>query len=119
MQQRPNRGDLVKERSSQRRAENGADGPDFSKRGLAPTAVVPSGFNCLLVVIINFASLVTLTALALDDDGLKALRRHALWRLLAQPGLPQCKPGLVHWACSGQAQASLDGARGHLYPTSK
>ena len=46
-----------------------------------------------------------------------ALGRHALWRHLALPGLAQCKPELVHWACSGQAQAPLDSARGRVYPT--
>ena len=49
----------------------------------------------------------------------KVLDRHALWRNLALPGLVQFKPGLVHWACSGQAQAALDGARGLVYPTPK
>ena len=49
----------------------------------------------------------------------KVLDRHALWRNLALPGLAQFKPGLVHWACSGQAQAALDGARGLVYPTPK
>ena len=47
----------------------------------------------------------------------QALGRHALWRHLDLPGIAQCKPGLVHWACSWQAQAALDGARGREYPT--
>ena len=45
----------------------------------------------------------------------KALGRQAVWRHLDLPGLAQCKPKLVHWACSGQAQAAL----GRVYPTPK
>ena len=48
-----------------------------------------------------------------------ALGIHALWRHLALLGLASCKPGLVHWACSGRAQKALDGARGRVYPKPK
>ena len=48
-----------------------------------------------------------------------ALGIHALWRHLALLGLAKCKPGLVHWACSGRAQKALDGARGRVYPKPK
>ena len=46
-----------------------------------------------------------------------ALGRHALWRHLALPGLVQCKPGLVHWAYSGQAQAAV--LRGYFLSNSE
>ena len=40
----------------------------------------------------------------------------ASWRHLVLLGLAQSKPGLDHWACSGQAQAELDGGTVRVYP---
>ena len=45
----------------------------------------------------------------------KAPGIHDSWCHLSLPWLVQSKPGLVHWACTGQAKARIDGARSRVY----
>ena len=54
-------------------------------------------------------------------------KRQVAWRLVhitcaaitVLLGLAQCRPGLTNWACSGQAQAALDGNTCAVYPAPK
>ena len=46
----------------------------------------------------------------------QALGTHHMCFHLVLLGPVQCKPGLTNWACSGQAQAALDGSTCAVYP---